>query len=74
MATSIGLDKSKFVACLDSGRMSARVKEDLEEGTAIGINGTPGNILRNNRSGAIVTRHGAQPILQFTGAIDGLLK
>lgn len=74
MATSIGLDKSKFVECLESGRMSARVKEDFVEGTAIGITGTPGNILRNNRTGAVVTRHGAQPIQQFTGAIDGLLK
>jgi len=74
MATSIGLDKSKFVECLASGRKSARVREDLVEGSAIGINGTPGNILRNNRTGAVVTRHGAQPIQQFTGAIDGLLK
>jgi len=74
MATSIGLDMSKFVECLASGRKSVRVKEDLAEGSAIGINGTPGNILRNNRTGAVVTRHGAQPIQQFTGAINGLLK
>jgi protein-disulfide isomerase len=74
MAASIGVDKSKFVECLDSGRTGARVKEDLAEGIAIGINGTPGNILRNNRTGAVVTRHGAQPMEQFTGPIDALLK
>jgi len=74
MATSIGLDKSKFVECLGSGRKSARVKEDLAEGVAIGISGTPGNILRNNRTGAVVPRYGAQPIEQFTSAIDPLLK
>jgi len=74
MATSIGLDKSKFVECLGSGRKSARVKEDLAEGIAIGISGTPGNILRNNRTGAVVPRYGAQPIQQFTSAIDPLLK
>jgi protein-disulfide isomerase len=74
MAASIGVDKSKFVACLDSGRTGARVKEDLAEGVAIGINGTPGNILRNNRTGVVVTRNGAQPIQQFTGPIDALLR
>lgn len=74
MAASVGVDKAKFVECLNSGRTAARVKEDLAEGVAIGIDGTPGNILRNNRTGAVATRHGAQPIQQFTGAIDGLLK
>jgi len=74
MAASIGLDRAKFDACLKSGRMRARVREDFEEGTAIGINGTPGNILRNNRTGAVATRYGAQPIEQFKPAIDGLLR
>jgi protein-disulfide isomerase len=74
MAASIGVDQSKFTECLDSGQTGARVKEDLAEGVAIGINGTPGNVLRNNRTGAVVTRHGAQPIQQFTAPIDTLLK
>lgn len=73
MAASIGLDRAKFDQCRKSGRTSARVKEDLEEGAAIGVNGTPGNILRNNRTGAVTTRYGAQPIGRFKQAIDGLL-
>ncbi|MCL4798901.1 MAG: DsbA family protein [Burkholderiales bacterium] len=74
MAASIGLDRAKFDACLKSGRKTARVKEDLEEGIAIGISGTPGNVLRNNRSGAVTTLHGAQPIERFRQALDGLLR
>lgn len=74
MAASIGLDRAKFDACLKSGRKTARVKEDLEEGISIGISGTPGNILRNNRTGVVTTLHGAQPIERFKAAIDGLLR
>jgi len=74
MAGSIGLDRAKFDACLKSGRKAARVKEDLEEGIAIGITGTPGNILRNNKTGAVIPRIGAQPIERFKGAIDELLR
>jgi len=74
LAVSIGLDRAKFSECLRSGRTSARVREDLEEGIAIGINGTPGNILRNNRTGVVATRHGAQPIERFKPAIDELLR
>ncbi|MCG6875284.1 MAG: DsbA family protein [Betaproteobacteria bacterium] len=74
IAASIGLDRAKFAACVKSGRTRERVKEDLDEGTAIGINGTPGNILRNNRTGAIATRYGAQPIDRFRQTIDELLR
>lgn len=74
MAASIGLDRGKFDACLKSGRKTARVKEDLEEGIAIGISGTPGNVLRNNRTGAVTPLHGAQPIERFRQALDGLLR
>jgi len=74
MAASIGLDRAKFDACLKSGRTRARVGEDFEEGAAIGINGTPGNILRNNRTGVVATRYGAQPIDRFKQPIEELLR
>lgn len=74
MAASVGVDRAKFAECLRSGRMTARVKEDFTEGQAIGIQGTPGNILRNNRTGATTVRQGALPFERMKAAIDPLLR
>lgn len=74
LAASLGVDRAKFAECLRSGRMTARVKEDFTEGQAIGIQGTPGNILRNNRTGATTVRQGALPFERMKAAIDPLLR
>jgi len=74
MAESLGLDRAKFTECLRSGRKAARVNEDLMEGQRIGIQGTPGNVLRNNRTGAITVRQGALPFERMKVVIDQLLQ
>jgi protein-disulfide isomerase len=53
LATELGLDGQAFQQCLDSGRHADRVAEDLQEGSSIGITGTPGNILLNNVTGEV---------------------
>jgi protein-disulfide isomerase len=40
-ATQVGLDRAKFDAALESGRFSAVVDKDLEEGSRVGVQGTP---------------------------------
>lgn len=74
MAASIGLNRAKFTECLRSGRKTNRVNDDYIEGQAIGIRGTPGNVLRNNRTGAAVLRIGAVPFGQIKAEIDQLLR
>jgi len=40
-AKEIGLDSASFIACLDSGRMSGEVQEDLSNGLQVGVSATP---------------------------------
>ncbi len=40
-AARLGLDTAEFNASLDSGRMAARVQQDIADAKALGITGTP---------------------------------
>ena len=40
-AAELGLDQSRFNQCLDSGETAARVKQDLADGRALDVRGTP---------------------------------
>lgn len=45
IAVAQGIDESAFSECLSSGRYTAKVAADLDNGLGIGIEGTPGNII-----------------------------
>lgn len=74
LAVELGLNQEAFRQCLDSGRMAARVRHDLDTGTKAGVQGTPGNILRNNRTGEVIAVQGAQPYERLSEAVQKLLK
>ncbi len=74
LAEEIGLDADEFRTCLDSGQFTAHVLEDYENGVKIGITGTPGNILLNNRTGNVMVRAGAVPAANLKSAFDELLR
>jgi len=74
LAAELGLDRPRFEECLESGRHAGRVKEDVEEGIAAGITGTPGNILINNDTGEVRVLSGARPEAAFQAAIEELLR
>lgn len=64
----LGLDKNKFNSCLDSGSKASLVKADLDDGTKVGVNGTPSFFINGrNISGAV-------PFEQFKQVIDEELK
>lgn len=74
LAAEIGLDRAAFEACLDSGRHAERVQADYKEGIALGISGTPGNLLRDNETGKVLVRAGALPLARLQASVDELVK
>lgn len=73
LATELGLNTEKFKTCLDSGRYSKLVDDQLQEGMEIGIRGTPGNILIHHESGEIDFKPGAYPFEAFKETIEKML-
>lgn len=63
-AAAIGLDAAKFAECLDSGKHTAIVTADLEEGQKLGIQSTP-TLYINGRP--VV---GAQPYEVFAAIVE----
>ena len=73
LAKELGLVEAEFKQCLDSGKFATRVNQDLEEGVKSGITGTPGTILRNNRTGEVRLRPGVVPAAAFKSDMEQLL-
>lgn len=63
-AGKLGLDKSKFNSCLDSGSKASLVQADLDDGSKSGVNGTPAFFI----NGRLLS--GAQPFSEFKTIID----
>jgi len=66
-ATDLKLDAAAFGQCLDSGKHGAEVNRDIEDGTRLGVTGTP-TFFINGRQ--LV---GAQPLAAFQKIIDSEL-
>ena len=70
IAKEIGIDETKFTECLTSNKSAIQVSADMQEGqTLFGINGTPGNVILNKKTGKYVVVSGAQPLSAFQSAI-----
>lgn len=70
-----GLDASQFNSCYDDGKYADRVQQDLKDGQAAGITGTPGFILTYTVNGETKTKSidGAQPFSVFQTEIEAAL-
>ncbi len=64
IAKDIGLDVNKFNTCLNSGKFKSEVDKDISDGSAAGIQGTPGFVI----NGKLIS--GAQPFSVFKQVID----
>lgn len=66
-AKSVGMDAGKFQSCLSSPEIQARVNADLQEGSRVGVRGTPSFLI----NGQLLV--GAQPFSAFQQTIDAAL-
>ncbi|MCO5206485.1 MAG: thioredoxin domain-containing protein [Anaerolineae bacterium] len=67
LAAEASLDQSAFDVCLDSGRHATAINNDLQEGSRLGVRGTPAFFI----NGQFVS--GAQPFAVFDQAIQQAL-
>ena len=67
-AVELGIDRARFERCLDDRPFAGPVDEDIMQGRALGVSGTP-TFLINGRP--LV---GAHPVENFRALIDDLLK
>ncbi len=66
-AADIGLKAEQFNSCLDSGKYTAEVQKDFNDGTTAGVSGTPSFFVNGQQ---LV---GAQPFAAFKQVIDAEL-
>jgi protein-disulfide isomerase len=67
-AADLGLDTATFDDCLDSGKYASEVQNDIQDGQAYGVSGTPAFFI----NGQLVS--GAQPFSVFQQVIDAALE
>ncbi|MBI5465685.1 MAG: DsbA family protein [Candidatus Kerfeldbacteria bacterium] len=68
LAKELGLNEAKFKTCLDGGEFTAHVRQDLQEGTSFGVNGTPTTFVNGQPV------EGAVPYDQLKAVVQSLLK
>lgn len=71
-AADLVLDTDSFNKCLDSGEYKDEVKKDFQDGTKVGISGTPTFFIGSKEKG-FEKLVGAQPFSAFEQVIEGLI-
>lgn len=72
LAVEIGLNKTAFQTCLDSGKYKNAVAQSLSEGTAAGVQGTPGTIIISAKGEKKLIK-GALPLEMLKPIVDAAL-
>jgi len=70
----LGVNKDELKKCVDSGKYTNKVKEEMQRGIKLGITWTPWNVLINNETGEYIILPWAYPTEAFEEQIDKLLK
>ncbi len=72
-AKDLGLNAATFDSCLDGGTHAQEVKDDMADGSASGIDGTPGFWILGP-DGQSQKISGAYPYETFSAAVDGMIE
>jgi protein-disulfide isomerase len=73
IASELGLDVTAFNTCLSSGKMTAKVKAQYDEGVIAGARGTPYSVLITKDEKIPITQ-GALPYENMKAILDSILK
>lgn len=73
LANQIGLNGQNLQKCIADGKYTQHVEDDYQSGIKAGVNGTPGNILLDTKTGKTKVLPGAVPFSDVKSAIDSLL-
>lgn len=76
LVDQLGIDKTKFTECMDSGKYKEYVEKDIADADKVGITGTPAFVIgKINDKGEVVGNllGGAYPFSEFKKLIDGEL-
>ena len=71
-ASEIQLEQEQFSSCLSTAKYVKEIQNDLNDGRAYGITGTPGFFIGNQEIGFVELK-GAQPFESFKKVIDSQL-
>ena len=73
LAKEVGVNQQSFQQCLDTGKYAKAVKDEMADGNAAGVNGTPTTFIIDG-DGKTQMLVGAQPLDAFKTVIDQVLK
>jgi protein-disulfide isomerase len=75
IAEIVGLDTAAFNSCYDSGKYLDRVEQDLKDGQAANVTGTPSFVITYTVNGETKTRFigGAEPFTKFQQELEAAL-
>jgi protein-disulfide isomerase len=74
LAVEVGVNQAKFTECLDSGKYTKTVTDMRDGGMKAGVQGTPGTIVMNIKTGKTSFIPGALPFDSVKQTLDSMLK
>lgn len=69
-ASQLGLNTQNFNQCLDSGKYTQEVRNDIQDGINLGVTGTPTFFILDKNGNVVEKIVGAQPFSVFKHTID----
>jgi protein-disulfide isomerase len=75
IAEKVGLDMDAYKSCYNSGKFKDRIQQDMKDGQAAGVSGTPGFLITYTVNGQTKTKliEGAQPFSAFQVELEAAL-